>query len=258
MPDRERKTDVHATVTAYASVAAAYERGRPGYPANAVAWITAMAGLGPGSAVLDLAAGTGKLTQQLTGTGARVIAVEPVAAFRAALGRLPVDIRDGSAERIPLARASVDAVAVATAFHWFDAPRALVEIRRVLRPGGTLAILWNERDPRDETQRALTALLEPHRHDEPRQSDEAWLTAFAGQTAFEPLRKRDFFHHHSFTVETLVERVKSISFVAALSDETRASLLEEVRELARRRGQAFALPHLTHVYLARRSHQADA
>jgi SAM-dependent methyltransferase len=196
MPDRERKTDVHATVTAYASVARAYECGRPGYPAN-------------------------------------------------------------GAERIPLAGASVDAVAVATAFHWFDAPRALVEIGRVLRPGGTLAILWNERDPRDETQRALTALLEPHRHDEPRQSDEAWLTAFAGRTAFESLRKRDFFHHHSFTVETRVERVRSIGFVAALSDETRASLFEEVRELARRRGQAFALPHLTHVYLAR-SHLADA
>jgi hypothetical protein len=123
-----------------------------------------------------------------------------------------------------------------------------------------LAILWNERDPRDETQRALTALLEPHRRDEPRQADEAWLAAFADEPRFTPLTKRDFIYTHAFTAGTLVARVESISFIASLPDEARRALLDEVRELARdhvrkhRRacGDTFELPHLTHVYLTTR------
>ena len=249
--------ELHRAISAYDSVATAYEVGRPSYPAEAVAWLIAEGIIGPGRVVLDLAAGTGKLTRLLLESGARVIAVEPVASFRQALAPLSVEIREGTAERIPLAADAVDAVTVAAAFHWFDAPRALEEIARVLRPGGALAVLWNERDPHDETQRALTALLEPHRRDEPRQADEAWLKAFACDRRFMTVRKRDFVHRHTFTADTLVERVRSISFVAALADEPHARLLEQVRELARTHlreraavpGETFELPHVTHVYL---------
>jgi ubiquinone/menaquinone biosynthesis C-methylase UbiE len=172
------------------------------------------------------------------------------------LARLPAEVVAGTAEQIPLPDNSFDVVAVAAAFHWFDAALALGEIGRVLRRGGKLAILWNERDPSDATQRALTALLEPHRRDEPRQADEAWLAAFAGDARFTPLVKRDFVHQHTFREETLVERVRSISFVATLSAERQAVLLDRVRELARQRegrsDRAFELPHITHVYLTTR------
>jgi SAM-dependent methyltransferase len=122
----------------FARAAAAYERGRPGYPSAAVDFLAARLRLGPGRRVVDLAAGTGTLARSLPATGAEVIAVEPVAEMRAAL---PARARavDGTAE------ASADAVAVAQAFHWFDGDAALAEIHRVLRPGGALALVWNRR-----------------------------------------------------------------------------------------------------------------
>src|SRR5690606_25154234 len=120
--------------------AEAYESARPSYPPDAVGEIATVCDVGPGRRVLDLAAGTGKLTRLLVPTGAEVVAVEPVAEMRAVLSAvLPgVEALDGTAEAIPLPDASVDAVTVAQAFHWFDPPVALAEIARVLRPGGTL------------------------------------------------------------------------------------------------------------------------
>lgn len=243
--------NVQPAITAYAKVGAAYEAGRPAYPVEAVDWILEQIGLGPGARVLDLAAGTGKLTRLLLASGMDVVAVEPVEAFREQLLDLRIDARTGTAEKIPLADHTVDAVTVATAFHWFDAARALAEIRRVLIPTGGLAILWNERDPNDQTQRALTALIEPHRRGEPRQSDEVWRAAFDSASGFAPLRERDFLHEHTFTPDTLVARVASISFIAALPDEQRHELLDRVRELGRAHGETFTLPHITHTYLTR-------
>ncbi|HEX8802631.1 MAG TPA: class I SAM-dependent methyltransferase, partial [Acidimicrobiales bacterium] len=128
-----------------------YERGRPSYPAEAVALVVGRGGIGPGRRVLDLAAGTGKMTRLLLPTGADVVAVEPVAGMRAALERLAaaspgLEVLDGTAENLPLPDGSVDAVTVAQAFHWFDPPVALAEMRRVLRPGGHLFLVWNVRD----------------------------------------------------------------------------------------------------------------
>ena len=108
----------------------AYERARPSYPAEAVAFLVGHAGLGPDRRVLDLAAGTGKLTRLLVPSGAEVVAVEPVEAMRAVLREAEpeLEVLDGTAEAIPLGDGSVDAVTVAQAFHWFDAPAALAEI----------------------------------------------------------------------------------------------------------------------------------
>jgi SAM-dependent methyltransferase len=111
-----------------------------------VAFLVERLGLGPGRVVVDLAAGTGKLARQLVPSGARVIAVEPLAEMRALIPA-GIEVLEGTAESIPLPDASADAVTVAQAFHWFDAEAALREIGRVLRPGGLLALISNRRDP---------------------------------------------------------------------------------------------------------------
>ena len=137
--------------SSFGSVAAAYAEHRPGYPAAAVRWCVAPVGRDIGSLrVLDLGAGTGKLTALLAGLGADVTAVEPDPAMLEELRRGLPSVRtlDGSAERIPLADASVDAVLCGQSMHWFDMSAALPEIARVLAPGGTLAGLWNSDDDR--------------------------------------------------------------------------------------------------------------
>ena len=119
----------------------AYERGRPGYPSAAIRWLARRLPLKAGVTVVDLAAGTGKLSRPLVSTGARVIAIEPLEAMRRAIGP-GIEAREGTAEAIPLPDASVDAVSVGQAFHWFDGKLALAEMHRVLRPSGMLALLW--------------------------------------------------------------------------------------------------------------------
>jgi len=111
--------------------------------------------------VVDLAAGTGKLTRPLLATGAEVVAVEPVAEMRAVL---PAGARavDGTAEEMPLNTGSVDAVAVAQAFHWFDGDAALAEIHRVLRPDCSLALVWNRRQMDDPVNQAIEELIAPY------------------------------------------------------------------------------------------------
>jgi SAM-dependent methyltransferase len=136
--------DRAARAASFEGGAAVYRATRPSYPDDAVDWSL------PAGArdVLDLAAGTGKLTERLVARGLRVVAVEPSDAMRAELTAVVpgVDARAGTAEHLDLPDASVDAVTVAQAWHWVDAPAASAEIARVLRPGGQLAVLWNVRD----------------------------------------------------------------------------------------------------------------
>ena len=137
---------VAPAATRFGAVAAGYERGRPTYPEAILDEFVSRTWLGPGVTVLDLAAGTGKLTRQLAALGAEVGAVEPSAGMRDQLeASVPgVPVFDGTAEAIPCAAASIDVVTVAQAFHWFSTVPALDEIARVLRPGGWLALIWNE------------------------------------------------------------------------------------------------------------------
>jgi SAM-dependent methyltransferase len=131
----------------FGDVADRYERARPLYPEAALSELAARCGVRSGTPVVDLGAGTGKLTRQVAALGADVVAVEPAAGMRRRLeAEVPgVPVLDGTAEDIPLLGASVEAVTVGQAFHWFDTHRALDEIARVLRPAGWLALLWNER-----------------------------------------------------------------------------------------------------------------
>src|SRR6185312_10500269 len=162
-------------------------RGRPDYPAAAIAKIVERLGLRPGRTVLDLAAGTGKLTRLLVPSGANVLAVEPVREMRAELERrVPgVATLGGTAERIPMNDGFLDAVTVGQAFHWFDAPRALREIHRVLRPGGGLALIWNARDERDPLQAALSEIIDPLEGDTPRRKQGNWKTLLAESGLYE-------------------------------------------------------------------------
>jgi SAM-dependent methyltransferase len=142
---------LHPLATQFAAVAAEYERGRPDYPPAAVGALAAELGLGPGAPILDLAAGTGKLTRALVAHGLDVTAVEPQVPLRDLLRETSgaAAVLEGVAEEIPLPDGAVDAVTVADGFHWFDRERALPEIARVLRPAGSLALVstapdWGE------------------------------------------------------------------------------------------------------------------
>jgi SAM-dependent methyltransferase len=212
---------------------AAYERGRPGYPAEAVAELVRLLALGAGATVLDLAAGSGKLTRQLLPAGARMVAVEPVAAMRERLARTVPGVRvlAGTAEAIPLPDASVDAATVGQAFHWFDGPRAVAELHRVLRPGGRLGLLWNVRDESLPWMARIGAIIDRHAGDTPRYRDGRWRAAFDQSDAFTPLQERRFPHRHRLDRAALLDRFASISFVAALPDPTRAGVLAEIEQV---------------------------
>jgi SAM-dependent methyltransferase len=244
--------------------AAQYERARPSYPAEAVAHIVGHGGIGPGRRVLDLAAGTGKLTRLLVPTGAGVVAVEPVAGMRDQLGAaVPgIEVRDGTAEDLPLPDGDVDAVTVAQAFHWFDPPVALAEIRRVLRTGGHLFLVWNTRDRGVHWVRQFGDLLVdgdsglPRPYDSYYDVDYAALVAEAGAGAFGPVERWAHRWEQPFDEDLLVDRAASVSVVGVLPDDERAAVLDQVRELARTHpdlaGKAwFGFPYETHVWRCR-------
>jgi SAM-dependent methyltransferase len=242
--------------------AGAYERARPSYPAAVLSCLVGRAGLGPGRRVLDLAAGTGKLTRLLVPSGAEVVAVEPVAAMRAELAAaVPgVEVLDGTAEAIPLPDASLDAVTVAQAFHWFDAPVALTELARVLRPGGTLALVWNERDLRVDWVRQFGDVLDTGRgrpYDAYYGLDLDAVLAEHGGAGFAAAGSFACEWEQPCDPELLVGRAASVSVVAALPPAEREAVLERVRRLADTHPDlagrpVFPFPHITRLGWCRR------
>jgi ubiquinone/menaquinone biosynthesis C-methylase UbiE len=203
--------------------------------------------------VLDLAAGTGKLTRGLVPSGAEVVAVEPIDEMRAQLARAVPGVRalPGTAEAIPLPDGSVDAVTVAQAFHWFDQERAPAEIHRVLRPGGALAVLWNARDLADPLQGAIEDLLAPLREAAAAGAGYRWDRE-AASPWFGAFEERRFRHEQRTDRRGLVDRVASTSFVAALPDGEREALLARVEGLAADRPGPIVIPYETEVFVADR------
>jgi len=236
-----------AAAEGFSRSAAAYERGRPDYPEAARRHVVAL--VPAGGTVLDLAAGTGKLTRGLLAAGLEVVAVEPVTEMRAALPEAARAL-EGTAEAIPLPAGAVDGVVVGQAFHWFDGDAALAEIHRVLRPEGLLALLWNRRVEDDPANRALEALIEAHRADVPSHRSGAWRAAFERTTLFGPLEETVFANEQRLDAEGLEARVGSISFIASLPPAERERVLSAARALAK--DGPVTLPYRTEVLTCRR------
>jgi SAM-dependent methyltransferase len=244
-------SDLHPATRGF-SAADVYERGRPDYPAAAVAAIVDRLGLRPGRTVLDLAAGTGKLTRLLVPSGANVLAVEPVPEMRAELERRVrrVAVLAGTAERIPLTDAYVDAVTVAQAFHWFDPDTALREIRRVLVPGGGLALIWNVRDERDPLHAAISEIIDPLEGETPQRQSRDWRALLTESPLFERSERLLFEHAQEVDAQGVVDRVTSISFIASAPADVRADVERRVRALVADATPPVRLPYMTELYVA--------
>jgi SAM-dependent methyltransferase len=222
------------------ALAAEYERGRPGWPAAALSAMDARLGLDVGSVVLDLAAGTGKLTRRLVPRYASVIAVEPLDGMRAVLERMVPGARalPGTAEAIPLEDASVNGIAVAEAIHWFDADAAVAEMARVLRPGGGVAVLYNRRDHAHDAaawQREIHMAFEAHRlppDDVDPHDESAWKPALAARIG-EP-RDEEFDNAQVLDLDGLLAQYSSYSVIGGLPQARRAAALEAFRETLER------------------------
>ena len=228
----------------FEAVAAEYERHRPEYPEEALRWAAGLLGLEPGARVLDVGAGTGKLTRGLVGLGFEVVAVEPGAPMleqlRAAVPE--VEAREGSAESIPLPGEDFDAAFAGQAFHWFDREQALPELHRVIGMGGGLALLWNWWDERDPLQRELGPIV-----------------GFGGHRPFleEGLPGAPWFREVGRTVvdsaedsspEAVVAHLSTTSMFLTMEADERDRRLAEVRELASRYGERFKVPRQTFVF----------
>jgi SAM-dependent methyltransferase len=228
----------------FEAVAAEYERRRPEYPEEALRWAAECLGVPLGARVLDLGAGTGKLTRGLAALGFDVVAVDPgrpmLEQLRATVPE--AEVLEGSAESIPLPDASVHAAFAGQAFHWFDRARALPELHRVLRVGGGLAVLWNWWDERDPLQRELGELIgyaghAPYAHDE--LPGAPWFREL-GRTIVESVDES--------SPEALVALLATTSRFLTAAPTDGADWLREVREHAARYGERFSLPKLTYVF----------
>ena len=243
-------SDLHPSTRGFAG-ADIYERGRPDYPAAAIDRIVDRLDLRPGRTVLDLAAGTGKLTRLLLPSKANVIAVEPVREMRAELERRVrgVVVLAGTAERMPLTDRYADAVTVGQAFHWFKQDEALREIHRVLRPGGGLALIWNARDERDPVQAALSEVIDPLEGETPRRRNRDWRSLLPESGLYERCERALFEHVQYVDEQGLVDRVVSMSFIASSPKPVRDDVEERVRAIAHDVEQPIGLPYMTELYL---------
>lgn len=237
-PDRE-------AARSFAQVAEAYDRGRPGYPPEAAPWLVGQRAV----SVLELGAGTGRLTADLVRLGHDVLATDPLPEMlRLLSGRLP-DVRTtvASAEDLPVPDRSVDVVVSAQAFHWFEPARALPEIARVLRPGGQVALVWNHRDERIPWVRRLGRVI----GSPPQPTDPTHALLASGLFGY--VDTTTFRHWQQVDRDSLRDLVTSRSNVATMTETERARVLTEVDALYADYGRGadgMLLPYVTHCYKA--------
>jgi SAM-dependent methyltransferase len=230
----------------FGGVADAYDRGRPSYPVDAVTWLV---GDAPAT-VLELGAGTGKLTRVLVDRGHDVHATDPDPAMLALLeANLPgVRTAVAAAEEVPLADASVDVVIAAQAFHWFDVDRALPEMARVLRPGGRICLIWNQRNEKIPWVRRLGAIIgtqEQLRNP---------VEALRSSKLFGLVEESEFSHWQTIDRRSIQDLVLSRSNIAVLDEAGRAAKLAEVLSFYDEYGRGMdgmQLPYLTRCFRAR-------
>jgi SAM-dependent methyltransferase len=227
-----RPLGVHDAARGFEVAAGAYERGRPEYPHPAVDLVARALPLGPGTRLLDLGAGTGKLSRLVAARGARVVALDPAhALLRLVAGTAGVG-RCARSPGAPFRAGALDAVTAASSFHWFDGALALAEIHRVLRAGGRLALLWNRRDDSVAWVARLSAIVNSREGGAPRYHRGDWRRAFHDAPGlFSPVEEAHFAHVHPLTRSGVLDRVASISFVARMGGAAREEVLVEVRAL---------------------------
>jgi SAM-dependent methyltransferase len=227
-------SNVHpAAAAGFSAKADTYVRGRPDYPVEVDGWLRTELGLRKDRRVLDLGAGTGKFSKVLLATGAKVVALDAVPAMLDQLTeRYPeVGATLGDAEALPFEDASFDAVVCAQSFHWFAKATVLAEIRRVLRSGGHLGLIWNVRDESVEWVSALTKIMEPFEGDVPRYHTQKWRGLFPAE-GFSALEEKQFSNEHTgFPEQVIVDRTLSTSFIAALEPEEQDRVASQIREL---------------------------
>ena len=249
----------------YQLAARDYERVRPSYPLRSLAVLADALDLGPGKCVADLGAGTGKFTRLLALTGARVIAVEPVAAMREGLAEvLPqITVTAGLAEATGLPEHSVDVVVAAQAWHWFDAPAALAEAGRVLRPGGALALVWNTLDMTVPWVAEYSRIYQQWRTDAvPGHGDGAWRGFFGRRAGWGPLAEAHVENPYLTDREGVLGQALTSSVISALDEGSRTQVRRELEAVLDRheetRGVRIEIPYVTDLYWTRRLADQDA
>jgi len=246
---------LNPTAKNYRVAVAAYEAGRPNYPAEIVAALP----LQTARCVVDLGAGTGKFTRLLLphlSATARLVAVEPVAEMSAGLAKdARVEVINTRADAIGLDTGSVDLVTCAQAFHWFDNEASVAEIARLLRAGGTLALVWNVRDDGTPWVLELSRMIEQYAGDTPRHQSGRWRWIL-GDPRFVLEKEIVQDHPHRMLRQDVFERVASTSYVANLPDTEKAALRGRTDGVLREAGLGDAdevvFPYVTRLYLLKR------
>jgi SAM-dependent methyltransferase len=248
--------DVHRSAAiGFDKAAEVYERARPGYPPEAIDYIVEQLGDG---LIVDIAAGTGKLTRELIARGLKTVAVEPVEGMRRTFSSVLPDVPmlAGTAEAMPFSDHTVDAITAAQAAHWFDAARAVAEFHRVLRPGGRIALIWNVRDESFDWVRRVTEIIDPYEraNGTPRYKHRAWQPPFDESTLIRPVARASFRYSQPMTPQGFLDRFASCSFIAILDDRARADVLGELQDLMQEHPdlagkQTFEQPYVTEVYV---------
>lgn len=235
-----------------------YVKGRPSYPRDAISHLRNALGIRKEKTVIDLAAGTGKLTECLLDSKAHIIAVEPMEEMRQVFKRLfpEVELLEGKAESIPLKDQSADIVLVGTAFHWFDGARALTEIARVLKSKGGLGLIWNVFDDNVDWVKQMYALRDkyaenntPARHD-----FQEWKKAFnRDPVLFSPLQHRTISFSYLGNVQRVIERMLSSSVIAPLPLHKHEVIVQEICRslrisLTEAKEKELLIPYRTEIY----------
>jgi SAM-dependent methyltransferase len=242
-------SDLHALVAGFADVAAVYERGRPEYPAAVIERVVAELGAAarPPAQVLDLGAGTGKLTRRLLAAGLDVVGVEPLAGMRTALAAAVGAARvvDGRAEALPFGDATMGGAVSADAFHWFDGERAAAELARVLRPGAGVVVQWTIDESgaspwTDDVRAVLLPLWEASSH--PGIIEGRRAEALDRHPAFDPLRRADAHFDDELDREGLLAWFASFSVVGSLPDAERAATMRRLAQIVDRHGAGTSVP----------------
>lgn len=213
--------------------ASRYDRSRPEAPPAAIDALVRSLRISRQSTVIELGAGTGKLSRLLVPRTGPYLAIEPVPAMRAQFRRgLPaVPIVGGIAEMLPIHPSSADAIVAAQAFHWFDVPRAMREMHRVLRPAGTVGLLWNVRDESVDWVHRVTEIIDRFDEGGPRFRRGGWREAWAHTPGFDPLELQSFPFVQRADRETTLARFTSVSFIASLDEARFAEAEAQLRRL---------------------------